>query len=314
MPEQLTHRGMIKLKTKFKQMKNILLKVGTKIPLINSRVKKYRFSQQFKTEIKLLKNEDIEITSQQPSIIHFSVNKAATQYVKNILQKIAIENEIIPVSINDYAFGSDLPFFDHLDHEQMSKYKRAFKEKGVLYSVFGGFVENIDNLRNYKIVFTIRDPRDILVSDYFSKAFNHPEPPKLCNKRQKFLDERVLARSISIDEYVLKEADKVYKIFERYISNIKDYDNVKVLKYENMITNYENWLDDLATGAGLNLSDTLKEILVYNHQRKKIKKENKHKHDRKGVAGDYKEKLNKETIHILNKEFEKILSIYNYSV
>ena len=46
----------------------------------------------------------------------------------------------------------------------MENYKHIFKSKGYLYRVFGGMVEGIEDLENYKIVLATRDPRDILVS------------------------------------------------------------------------------------------------------------------------------------------------------
>ena len=56
-------------------------------------------NNRFGVEQKLIAG-DHHTENQHPSIIHFSLNKAATQFTKKILKKAAAENDIIPVHIN----------------------------------------------------------------------------------------------------------------------------------------------------------------------------------------------------------------------
>ena len=138
--------------------------------------------QEFINEQKLLQGENI-ITSDHPSIIHFSVNKAATQYVKKILARCVAHNQMLHIQMNEYAFCSSLPYLDHLNEIGMRNYQHVFQPQGFLYSAFGGFIEGIDNLEAYKILLLIRDPRDVLVSSFFSTAYSHPLPgsTRLCH-------------------------------------------------------------------------------------------------------------------------------------
>ena len=137
--------------------------------------------RKFSVELDLIKGQH-QNYNKHPSIIHFSLNKAATQYTRRILEQCAVENGMVPVNIHGYAFHTNFPYLDHLTEEEMKKYQHIFKPNGYLYSVFGGMIEGISDLEKYKIVLMVRDFRDILVSEYYSIAFSHVAPYKQGNK------------------------------------------------------------------------------------------------------------------------------------
>lgn len=267
----------------------------------------------FAVERKLLSGTH-HTRSTQPSILHFSLNKAATQYVKNILRAIAAENNLTPVSMNEWAFGSTLPYLDQLDFEQMEAYKHVFKPTGYLYSVFGGMVENIDHPERYKILLMVRDPRDILVSSYFSIAFSHPLPGENSNKRDAFLAKREWAKQVSIDEYVLAEAPRLLENLQRYHRLLlQPHPHTLVLRYEDMIGGFESWLDKLLQYTGCTIPAALRGNLLAGQLRQKPAAENQHRHVRKAVAGDYLEKLQPATIDRLNDLFGNIMPVFGYA-
>lgn len=293
-------------------MINRIKKLAKIMPIFRKTIYEYELSKKYKTEIGLLKSKS-KVASNVASIIHFSVNKAATQHVKGVLRKVSTENGIIPVSIHDYAFVSKMAYLDHLTYEQMEEYKHVFKETGYLYSVFGGMIENIDNLNNYRVVLSVRDPRDILVSNYYSTAYSHSIPPVESNKRKEFLGKRSWALEVGIDEFVLKESDRVFRIFDKYKSNLCKHHNVGIVKYEDMIHNYQEWLMDLINKSGMKISSSLEQELIKKNTNKKPKSEDKLSHNRKGIAGDFKEKLEEDTIEKLNSKFKSVLLYFDYN-
>jgi hypothetical protein len=111
-------------------------------------VKSYFMKMRFKVELDVIKGKH-HTDSTHPSIIHFSVNKAATQYIKSIFYRSAKENGMTPVDIHHYAFLSDFPFLDKLSASQMQEYQHIFKPAGYFYGVFGGMIETISNLEKY---------------------------------------------------------------------------------------------------------------------------------------------------------------------
>lgn len=292
-------------------MKKQVLDILGQLPFFKKVIYNFKISKRFKNEIELL-NHQGNTSSNQPSILHFSLNKAATQHVKKLLSKIACHNHLIPIFLHDFAFHSDLPYFDSLSFEEMKKYNHVFKEKGYLYSVFGGVIENIENFNQYMVILSIRDPRDILVSLYFSTSYSHSTPSEFGNKQDDFLKKRDIAKRQNIDDFVLNEADNLLEVFEKYQEFLVDKYNIGIVKYEDMVSNYEEWLMDLSFKAGLNLSETLKNDIISENSKRKKSAEDIFQHNRKGVAGDYKEKLLPETIEKLNIKFSKVLKFYEY--
>jgi hypothetical protein len=290
----------------------ILLK---KIPFFYDFILQRKIAAKHRHVHQLLKGKPPSSSSSQKSVLHFSINKAATQHTKKVLRQLAKENMLIPIDYNGYAFATNLPYLDLLSHDEMESYKQIFRPNGYLYSVLGGMVKNIDHMDTYRIILTVRDPRDILVSKYFSTAFSHAVPEKTGNKRASFLKKREAAKNMSIDAFVLKEYPVVLSRFRAYKNElIEEYDNVTVLRYEDMITNYRGWLKRLAEGGGLNVSDPLFKRLTTEFEEKSVRSENKYRHVRKATAGDYKEKLQPETIHNLNEKFSPYMRFFGYSV
>ncbi|BBO82778.1 hypothetical protein DSCO28_33440 [Desulfosarcina ovata subsp. sediminis] len=269
--------------------------------------------KRFNTEYRLIKGTH-QNDNKHPSIIYFSVNKAATQYVKSILQRCGVENRMVPVGIHEYAFNTNFPYLDLLSAKQMGKYKHIFKETGYLYGPFGGMIEGIPNLDRYKIVLVTRDPRDLLVSEYYSVAYSHVAPSMKGNKYDVFKTKRSRTRELSIDEYVISESGRICDIFARYQSLLLDhFANAYVTTYEYMVFDFEAWLADLILYCEFDVSPSVLEFLITENMHKKPKKEDIHKHNRKGQPGDYKEKLKPETIQRLNETFNPILTRYHYN-
>lgn len=296
----------------FYRIKDNLKSISENLPLIGQVMRDIKQQKRYKTELALIKGIH-ENNNKHPSIIHFSLNKAATQYVKSILWSCAVENGMVPVEITDYAFNTDFPYLGNLSSEEMEKYKHIFKKTGYLYSVFGQMVAGIPNLEEYKVILVTRDPRDILVSKYYSIGYNHPVPNRFGDKYDGFMSSRVKARNSTIDEYVIAESDRVYETFSRYQTLLIDkYKNIYLTTYEQMISDFEFFLTGLINYCELNVSREFIQSLLKEHEALKPKKENIYTHNRKGISGDYKQKLQPETIAYLNEKFDAVLKQYNY--
>ena len=245
------------------------------------------------------------------SIIHFSMNKAATQYVKSILSRCARENGIIHARIHDYAFDSNFPYLDSLSWQEMERYRHIFQPKGYLYSVFGGMIANISNLEDYHIVLMVRDPRDILTSSYYSIGYSH-QLPEGENKITSFMEKRNLAQTATIDEYVLAEKESVLQTYQRYLDLLVYKANVHVTKYEEMIGDFSTWLDNLLEYCNLKITPQLKQKLIDEAKNSRPTKEKISKHRRQVIPGNYKNKLKTKTIEQLNAYFADVLAEFAY--
>ena len=265
-----------------------------------------------KVEMELIEGK-YQNYSNHPSVIHFSVNKAATQYVRELLSRCAAENGMTPVGLAEYAFHTKFPYLDQLSDREMVQYQYLFNPVGYLYSVFGGMVEGIPELEKYRVILMIRDPRDVLVSEYYSYAFSHSEPSRLGDKYADFMRMRQKARTITIDEYVVSECDRVCVNYERYVSLLLDrYAHVLVTKYEEMTSDFEAWLKKILEHCEFKISDRLLESILNEAGHLKPKQEDIHQHIRKGMPGDYKEKLDRKTIDCIDAKFSSMLERFDY--
>jgi hypothetical protein len=249
--------------------------------------------------------------SKQKSILHFSFNKAATQTVKKLLIECGRQNGLTPALLHDYAFHHSMPFLDHLDSEGMKKYAHLFKSNGYVYTVFGGMIEGIPSLEEFKVVLVVRDPRDILVSDYYSIAYSHAIPDG--EKREVYLSRREKALATKLDEYVLQSAPKLRSVFERYTIHLFPVcPGVHVARYEDMVENFPAWLAALLAACGLAVPEAERRQLIEENEARRPKGENIHKHLRKGMPGEHREKLTPATIEILDSIFKEPLDRFNY--
>lgn len=290
------------------QVKALLRRLPVAGPYLRERDLRRRFA----VELALIAGKGLT-TSSHPSIIHFSVNKAATQYVKRILGRCASECGLVNVAMHDYAFQTNFPYLDSLSAEQMRAYQHVFRPLGYFYAVFGGMLQGVPELERYRMVLVLRDPRDVLVSSYFSVAFSHAAPGEDSDKLDGFTELRTRALASSVDEYVLAESDRVLENYMRYKSLLIDrYPGAYVTKYEHMTEDFAGWLRALLSYCELDVSPPLFARLVEEHLAKRPRQENIHQHTRKGKPGDYREKLQPQTIARLNQKFAPVLNAFDY--
>lgn len=282
------------------------------LPLVGRSIQEWYLCQRYPIEWAIVHGRH-STTNDHPSILHFSVNKSATQYVKSLLSRIGQENGLTPVHLHDYSFNSSLPFFDKLDVEEMKKYAYLFKPHGYVYSVFGGAIEGLPGLEAYHIVLMVRDPRDVLTSMYYSLAYSHSVPEVTSNKRENFLRRRAHTREISIDEFVLENAESERAIYQRYTDLlVRQYPHLYLTRYEDMINDFETWLNGLLAYCRLELSPALRSAIYAEAEKIRPTRENIYAHVRRGKSGDYLEKLKPQTIARLNEIFSQVLADYHY--
>jgi hypothetical protein len=293
--------------------KEFAKKILHRFPRVEGYLKDRRRRKKFSIEWGLIQGRHFN-ENRHASIIYFSLNKSATQYTKGILRRCIARNGMVNVDIPAYAFDTDFPFLDKLSADEMLRYRHIFKPVGYLYSAFGGMIEGISGLDQYKVILMVRDPRDILVSCYYSMAYSHPVPDKRSDKFAGFMKERRAALETTLDDYVIAESDKLYGILQRYKDLLLDkYPHVHLTTYEKMVSDFHGWLTNLLNYCDIVISNDLRRSLIEENDRLRPKKENVHEHIRKGAHGDYKNKLRPDTIDYLNEKFSPLLEVFGYT-
>ena len=156
-------------------------------------------------------------------------------------------------------------------------------------------------------IFFVRDPRDILVSSYFSFGYSHGLSP-VDELRDLQQGARSEIQAVSLDEYVLASAKEIGRNFEILWDLKNACQRSVLLKYEEMIENFDLFLSQFTKFVSVDPS-VAREI----HERSRpSQKEDASSHRRSGQVGGFRGKLKPETLDILAKELGPILSKFNY--
>jgi hypothetical protein len=249
---------------------------------------------------------EIPAASKYPSFFVFAMHKSGSVMQDKILEEVCAEFEIPMISIAKTAFkqGIEEGAFEQNICE-------IFQETGYCYYGFRYFPQYLKefNLSGFKKILLIRDPRDIVVSHYYSMKKSHTVPQGEVG--QKLLELRDELAHTEVDEYVLKKAPGFKNILKNY--GIIEDEKFKLFRYEDIIFNKQEWVQNILDFLGLELPEDRVKAIAAKHDIFPSA-ENQNTHIRKVTPGDYKNKLKPETIEQLNDCFKEVLEKYGYEV
>ncbi len=252
------------------------------------------------------------MTHEKYGIFVHALHKSATMFLYKLFKDLSKEAGILYYSLNNKPVNHD-DLKEDIDESFCYCPVRHFADspesvpKHLVDKIPDFFLEdNFVNVSKIHRIYQIRDPRDILVSEYFSYGFIHDGKMANSPKRKRI-------QQITIDEYCLKNANDLYSRYQR-IFNIakKNNPNNLLIKYESMVLDYKNWLSEII--ALLPFQDK-PEIIekFYNKYREEFDTEGFEEtmqHKRKMIPGDYQEKLKGSTIKELNSKFSDIIEAF----
>lgn len=197
----------------------------------------------------------------------------------------------------------------------------VFRKKGCVYGpirlsadrrneVYRRLVEPLmqtQYLHDKKSILLVRDPRDILVSAYYSFGFTHPLS-KNKEIRESQLSDREVIQKLSLDEDVLRNAPILRDQFEAAYRLHQSCPQNRLLRYEDLIHNFSHFAEAFTEFCPVR-SDVLEKI--YRETRPQ-QKEEADSHRRSGLVGGYKEKLHADTTEQLNLILNDVLVKFSY--
>jgi tetratricopeptide (TPR) repeat protein len=246
------------------------------------------------------------------SYFAFSIYKAGSTLLTDILQ-LALNNDRNPrpkVNISEQLFKAGIDGRDWMPDENLDRvvipgyYYIGFRE-------YAPFLEKNPIFKRSRKVLLVRDPRDVIVSYYYSVLKSHTITEGEFGKSQQDFREQV--SQIDIDTFVKQQCGWIHGIYQAYIDALGNAKNVRTYKYEEVIFNKVAWINNLLNYL---------EIEIEPERRRLISKqvdiipqsEDSKRHIRTVVPGDHVKKLQAETIDCLNQELESILKYYDYII
>jgi hypothetical protein len=268
------------------------------------------------TVVRLASGREVELEvatdREGPASFLLSIYKCGSTMVNNMAKALARANERPFVDVDPTFFRAQVP---------AKEYRRDPALRQMLFpgNLYGGFRHMPDTLVESPLfvegpkVLMVRDPRDALVSLYFSNARTHPIPTPLPGAREvtdQMQRQREEALASDIDTYVLDRAGGMRAAMLAY-APIRDWPTLTVVKYEDYVFRKDELLDLLADRFRLRAPEQLKEkILAWADVRPAV--EDQTAFVRKVTPGDHREKLRPETIAQLNEIVRPALELFGY--
>lgn len=265
------------------------------------------------TQVELNDSCAINIPFENPASVEaffiFGLHKCGSTLLNKIFVDICKHCEIPSISIPEIAFKQGMP--THLWEKCQSL--NSIVVDGYCHRGFRHYPQFLNDnklINQRKKILLVRDPRDAIVSAYFSFAKSHTLP-----KSGKLLDDitksRQLLRNIPLEDYALTKAVNVKKAFNIYHDNLSHNSLLKIYKYEDIIFDKYNWISEMVEFLGFSISN--EQILsIANMHDILPSSEDENQHIRKVKPGDHIDKLSLECISRINKILADVLERYNY--
>lgn len=238
-----------------------------------------------------------------------SLHKSATMFLYRFFQKLSAEHSLAFISENDPNRDPDQnPYSNQLPEEVTLEGKRLCRAPIRSFDLEATRLEGVHQKR----IFHLRDPRDILVSEYYSFGWIHPHEQARLTERRKEI------QAMSIDDYVIRQAaestwpvDAKYKPLEDYSFDVS---KELVVKYEQMVKRFYPWCRQIVDFIGVKYPTWVATRLAWKYRSEFKSRGESMTHKRNIAPGDHRNKLQAKTIQILNDRFEKILTRFGYEI
>lgn len=242
----------------------------------------------------------------------FSIHKAGSTLMHKMIGEVCKAEAIPAVNIPDV-------FFREGTNSQDWKNDPALLDLIGPGRVYYGFrhlppvlLDPRVRLRERRSVLLVRDPRDALVSQYYSYGGRHVSHRLPEKGKEAFLERINVNADLDIDEYVIRLAGNHLNKLRAYRKHL-NFDLVLLRRYEDIYFNKRQFLADIFEHFRLPVSaDVLDQVAERNDIRPKS--EEITKHIRKGTPGDHREKLKPETIASLNETFGETCRSFGYEL
>ncbi len=247
--------------------------------------------------------------SNQQSVLFFTTQKTASSGVNKLFDFINREflnMQIVDVSGFAYNLSSDE------ESSTLFRYRQnLFRSKGFIYAPVRDYVP-LGDLELYRVLLFLRDPRDVLVSSYFSLKKSHVVPQNK-ERRAHFLNLRNYISGISVDEHVRLMYPFFLSKYTHYLALYRTNSSLSLLRYEDMINKSDEWADALLKSLDL-VPDVasiegVKQAMGLDQP---LPSPNEAKHIRSKKPGDYRDKLSEDSINFLNVVFGDVIRGFGY--
>jgi hypothetical protein len=252
-------------------------------------------------------------------IVVFTLHKSASMFIHRQCELLSHMAGIAYHSPNRPGSG--------LDARRLLTDRSLWRERHGCFAPLRFFVD-IPQVDDYNILLHLRDPRDVLVSMFFSYCFIHAGEIEANTGYRREVAER------GIDAFVLDKVSETCNAlrgdygtgghvedlignlparYAVYLDRLLGKPNVILVKYEDMVTDYGGWLKRFI--APFPLADkpaVIEQLVSRSANFFPARRTDVMTHVRHVTPGDYKAKLQPATIERLDEVFARVLAALGY--
>lgn len=240
------------------------------------------------------------------------IRKSGSSIFSSIVNALAIFNELNTVDIPGTMFDNGFRYPDWNGYPRVAD----LLWRGNVYIGFrdaptGMYADPV--FREAKKILLVRDPRDALVSEYFSNAFSHSLPSEQSGDSV-IEQERQRALKTNVENYVLDRVDFLNRTVSGYRPLIREnHPNLLVMRYEDVIFDKAAWIRRIAAHFEWQVSDELiTNILGWADVRPD--QEDHTAFVRRVAPGDHLDKLSPDVIKRINGKLSDVWGNLGYAV
>jgi len=258
----------------------------------------------------------IKYKSSTVNIYHCSITRAGSQWIKSIMSDPRIYSYSGLKAFDYFALqgGFDPRKFTERD------IKSVLPSRAIITPLYIGF-ENYLSIKKpdrYKAFYVMRDPRDLIVSTYFSSKNSHQLAGNMYKTRKTL-------NSMSFTEGMIfiirqKQERGHFDALRSWRHAPEEDSNVLLLRYEDLTgPGSHNTFKLLLQHCDIKLPEDTLEALLNDYSFRKLSggrkpgEEDTHSHYRKGTTGDWKEYFNEEITAAFKRYAGDLVSYLGYA-
>lgn len=248
------------------------------------------------------------------SVIFFTTHKCASSFMNQFFMMVSNDSNytVVDYASSIWALGDSLDIGSTYEPFLEENYDRLYFQTGEIYAPQRRPID-FPGIEKFKYIFFLRDPRDVLVSAFYSFGFSHSLPQNKA-ARDAFLKRREKIQEGTIDDYVREAATEwVLPIYKNYQNLRKNSNSNIFLSYDLFISNLPKFINELAHFLNFVPSEEKIQKVISANKKGLNTKENI-SHRRSGKSGQFREELSPSTIEYLNELFSDILIYWKFKI
>jgi lipopolysaccharide transport system ATP-binding protein len=179
-----------------------------------------------------------------------------------------------------------------------------------VYAPCGRFREIVPDDPSNRTFVVIRDPRDTLVSWYFSLMYSHPLETEHVRKERAELGRMTKSEGLAL--MISKHLQEVMWIQREWIGA-----GARIFRYEDFVQNEHETFRSLFEFCNLPTCDLLRRLIVFRHSFRvrtwwRMGRENTRSHLRRGVPGDWKNHFSDDLKKFFKAQHGQTLALAGY--